>query len=207
VNPDSRPKRLVHSLRSRLKEATTDAILDAAEQTLADQGIHEASMSAIAARAGVSVGTLYNHFHDRNDLVLALFRVRREAFLTSIDAALAASAKLPFRDQLAALVGGMLRYLEAHRTFYRIALESEHDPLHKEGRASAMANLRERAEKVIRRGVQDTTLRPDTHGLHAGILTGILKAVLLRTLGDGTESPSSLTDHVIELFLHGSGRP
>ena len=59
-------------LRHRLREETVSAILEAAEHEFASDGLHAARMERIAARAGVAVGTLYNHFDDREALVLAL---------------------------------------------------------------------------------------------------------------------------------------
>ena len=59
-------------LRDRLRDQVHAAILDAAEQVIASQGVEEAHIDAIAVQAGVSVGTLYNHFGDRDGLVLAV---------------------------------------------------------------------------------------------------------------------------------------
>lgn len=50
-----------------------DALLAAAKQEFAASGV-DASVRAIAARAGVGVGTLYRHFPLRSDLITAVFR-------------------------------------------------------------------------------------------------------------------------------------
>ena len=49
-------------LRDRFKEATTLAILSAAEDVFGVSGWHAAKMEDVSQRQGVSVGTLYNHF-------------------------------------------------------------------------------------------------------------------------------------------------
>src|SRR2546422_7964168 len=59
-------------LRARLRETIRHSILDAAETVFSEHGTAHGRMEQIAARAGVSVGTLYNHFVDRRDLVEAL---------------------------------------------------------------------------------------------------------------------------------------
>src|SRR3954471_15366151 len=64
---ESEPER--QTLRGRIRETTVQAILSAAEEVFADDGFHAARMGAIAAKAGVSVGTLYNHFEDRDALL------------------------------------------------------------------------------------------------------------------------------------------
>ena len=50
-------------------------ILDAAAQAFADEGLH-VSLDAIAARAGVGVGTVYRRFEDKEALIDALFEDR-----------------------------------------------------------------------------------------------------------------------------------
>ena len=59
----------VPRLRERLREQTQQAILDAASRILADEGVALARIDAIAAEAGVSGGTLYNYYGDREGLV------------------------------------------------------------------------------------------------------------------------------------------
>lgn len=48
-------------------------LLDAAAAAFVESGV-EAPVRAIAARAGVGVGTIYRHFPTRADLVIAVFR-------------------------------------------------------------------------------------------------------------------------------------
>jgi TetR/AcrR family transcriptional regulator len=49
-------------------------ILQAAEKLFSEQGFKAASMSAIAASAGVSKANIYHHFKSKNDLYLAVLR-------------------------------------------------------------------------------------------------------------------------------------
>ena len=57
-------------LRDRMREATIQALLAAAEKTLVTDGIQAAKIETIAAAAGVAVGTVYNYFEDRDHLLL-----------------------------------------------------------------------------------------------------------------------------------------
>ena len=45
-------------------------VLKAAIALMADRGIDATSMDAIARRAGVSKATIYNHWHDKEALLL-----------------------------------------------------------------------------------------------------------------------------------------
>lgn len=50
-----------------------DSLLDAAKSVFADSGV-DAPVREIAAKAGVGVGTVYRHFPQRSDLVVAVFQ-------------------------------------------------------------------------------------------------------------------------------------
>lgn len=52
--------------------ARVDAILDAAAHLFTEQGYESTSMEAIAARAGTSIGSVYQFFEKKQDLFLAL---------------------------------------------------------------------------------------------------------------------------------------
>lgn len=65
--------------------ATREKILDATMACMRDNGVRGATTKMIASRAGVSEGSIYNHFTNRSELVVAAFRqatsgVRRRAF-------------------------------------------------------------------------------------------------------------------------------
>lgn len=61
------------------KARTRQQLLDAALDVLAEQG-EQFNVVDVAARAGVSHGTFYNYFSDREELVAALVPVLVEAF-------------------------------------------------------------------------------------------------------------------------------
>ena len=51
---------------------TTEAILEGAAQILEVGGLPALTTNAVAERAGVSIGTLYQYFADKNAILLAL---------------------------------------------------------------------------------------------------------------------------------------
>ena len=54
------------------------SVVEAAKAVFADSGV-DAPVREIAARAGVGVGTLYRHFPQRSDLIVAVFRYEIDA--------------------------------------------------------------------------------------------------------------------------------
>src|SRR6476646_4416802 len=88
------------TLRDRIRETTVQTILAAAEEVFADAGFHAAKMGDIAAKAGVSVGTLYDHVEDREALLAGLLAAESEELIGRIDAAIREGSSDPLRDRL-----------------------------------------------------------------------------------------------------------
>lgn len=198
-------------LRDRLREATADAILAAAEEVFAAEG-QRARMESIAARAGIAVGTLYNHFADREALWGALSRSRREALLVRLDEALERSRQLPFRAAVRAFLDAFATHWAAHRRFLAVLIQAE--PIGARspragGPGRTMAGeLLERATALVRRGVEEGTLRAEGGALHPVLLMGMVRGVLFQHL-DQASPPGMERDveALLELFLHGAARP
>jgi AcrR family transcriptional regulator len=204
MNRDSAKKAPPPRLRTRLKEATTEAIRVAAEEVLGEQGFG-ARMEDIAERAGVSVGTLYNHFEDRTALVRELLRTRREVLLEKVDARLAEVEGAPFREQLQSVMGVVFSHFREHSRFFAQVLQSEvlrSSVLPPPG--STLVELTTRMEVLIHRGVEAGAVRREGSEFHAPLLMGMLRALLLRAAE--TKRADELTrgaDVLLQVFLKG----
>lgn len=80
------------SLKEKQRQEREDLILQAAEEAFAEKGYQETSMDAIAARVGISKGTVYLHFSCKEDLVVAIFTRDTERLLEAVEAAIAAES-------------------------------------------------------------------------------------------------------------------
>lgn len=60
---------------------------------VARHGFHGASMSAVAAEAGVATGTAYTHYASKDELVLAAYRETKAELVAAATAGLATSAE------------------------------------------------------------------------------------------------------------------
>jgi AcrR family transcriptional regulator len=88
-----------------------ELLLQAAAELFAEQGT-EVSLDAVAARAGVGIGTLYRNFPNRDALVEAAYRNEVAALC---DAAAELLAELPADDALAAWMDRFVTYIAAKR--------------------------------------------------------------------------------------------
>ena len=118
---DGRLRKTPRQARSR---STVEAILEAAERVLKNEGYHAASTNRVARVAGFSVGSLYQYFDDKRAVVGALLdqalRSEAERIGHALDA-LARSEPAVARDRLVRTVlaerrgkAHLLRILDAH---------------------------------------------------------------------------------------------
>lgn len=177
MNRDSAKRAPAPRLRARLKEVTTEAIRSAAEEVLSEQGFG-ARMEDIAERAGVSVGTLYNHFEDRTALLLELMRVRREVLLERLDVAIAEVDKRPFREQLERLMDETFGHFREHARFFAIVMQAELFRNPQFQKAGALALIASRVEQVIQRGVASGEVRAEGAEFYPALLVGMLRGLL-----------------------------
>lgn len=127
--------------QGRRKQRTTDAILDAAERLLAERGWAATTIQAIAAEAGVAIGSIYARFAGKEALHLALVDRLLALNERSHGAALAGPGS-PLRRAIAAGDAYLAFHREHPSAFRLIGLRDlERGADHAELRASIAARL------------------------------------------------------------------
>lgn len=199
MNLGSKHEARVRPLRERLREETARAILVAAEEVFADRGLHDARVEEIAARAGVAVGTVYNHFEDREALLAVLVESRRRELAQKLDRALA--DQQPFEVQLKSFALTVFEHFESHRPFLSILLQSDVGQP-----TEAMREIRARTDALVKRGLAKKALRPELAPLLSSMLAGSLKAILMHDLrSPGQLAVAQRADAAVDFFLNGAG--
>jgi AcrR family transcriptional regulator len=207
------------ALRQRIRETTAKAILAAAEEVFANKGLHAAHMGEIAALAGVAVGTLYNHFADRDALLAGLLEDRRAEMLARIDDALGnvarpATTPAGFRDRLRVFLLAVLTHKQAHRRFFQILMQGEigryqetfpsacHVP------TATMQEVFSRLDKLMKQGVRARALRADIADLAPVLFMGMIRSIMIRDTFvkiDGNADLVSDADRLLTFFFRGAG--
>jgi AcrR family transcriptional regulator len=183
-------------MKLRAREAAATVILEAAEEVAATRGLEATSTAAIAERAGVAVGTLYNYFVDRDALLTALFKLRRDELLPRIVAAAESAKPLPFEQRLRAYMAGVARAFEDFRRFCRVAMSTE-----------ASTKIRGQKSVVLETVTQALTeiLRPVVRAHaeeYARMMFGAFKGVLQwRIERDEPLEPGAA--QIVDVFLKG----
>ncbi len=197
--------------RDEARALFRNAILDAAEVVFAERGFHGARIQDIAARARIAVGTVYNHFAQKDDVLSALLDERTEEMLAQLRPLPDDPQRFPKR--LEARIARMLAFVERHRAFFAIA--NEHGLFASGAAPSARASARS-VKKVaefravfracVDEGVTSGDLEPMDGDALVRFLGGTIRSFILSSLADEAADPQGHAASIVDLFLHGAAR-
>ncbi|MBV4476514.1 TetR/AcrR family transcriptional regulator [Pseudomonas botevensis] len=192
----------------RLTDRKREAIIQAAITEFRANGFDITSMDRIAATAGVSKRTVYNHFPSKEELfaeILGQLWAR-----ISTEQSLAYQPEQPLRDQLRQILLAKLQ-LMADENFLNLARVAIAATIHSPERAQNMvARMREREESVtvwIRAAQTAGRLKPVDPEFAAHQVQGLLKAFAFwpqismgqPTLDSATQS--TVVEAALDMFL------
>jgi AcrR family transcriptional regulator len=182
-------------------DAQRAAIVAAAAALLAEEGYAGCSMAAVATRAGVAAGTVYNHFAGKSDLIAEVFRtiVSHEVEVVRAAAATGTAAE----RATAVLETFARRALKSPKRAYALLVEPV-DPVIDELRLEFRRTFREVITEAISRGVALGELPPQNASVVAAALVGALAEALVLPLASGAEDPDTLPT-LIEFTLRAIG--
>jgi AcrR family transcriptional regulator len=185
-------------------DAQRQLIVAAAAALLAEHGYAGCSMAAVAARSGVSAGTVYNHFTGKVELIAEVFR---SIVSHEVDVVRAAAATGSAAVSTAAVVDTFARRaLKSPRRAYVLLVEPV-DPLIDELRLEFRRAFRDVITDAIGRGVATGELPPQNAAVVAAALVGALGEALIGPLATGAEQPDTIST-LIEFTLRAiGGRP
>ncbi|MBY5971206.1 TetR/AcrR family transcriptional regulator [Ferrimonas balearica] len=116
--------------RSRV---TVDAIFEATIQVLLREGMRALTTTRVAERAGVSVGTMYQYFPNKQALVYALNERYLDALAGRIEATCAEMRGAPLAEMVEALIDtywtAKTERADVTRALYRSVAELDNDAL------------------------------------------------------------------------------
>jgi AcrR family transcriptional regulator len=177
----------------------------------AERGFHGARIQDIADRARIAVGTVYNHFADKDDVLAALLELRSEELVERLKP-LRDDPK-PFQARLRARVARVLAYVEAHRAFFAIASEQGmFAGTAAPGARAARKRLR-RVEKfqavfraLVEEGIESGDLEPLRGDALVRFFGGTIRAFVLSSIVEEETDVDEVAATVVGLFLHGAAR-
>ncbi|HEY5243258.1 MAG TPA: TetR/AcrR family transcriptional regulator [Polyangiaceae bacterium] len=197
--------------RDEARALFRNAILDAAEAVFAERGFHGARIQDIAERARIAVGTVYNHFEDKDDVLGALLEQRSEEMISQLHPV--RDDRGPFDIRLRARVARVLAYVQAHRAFFAIANEQGlfagtvapgARATHK--RLRHVERLRTVFDALVDEGIASGDLEPLPGDTLVRFFGGTIRAFVLSSIVGRTADVDEDASTLVDLFLHGAAR-
>src|SRR5215207_10957644 len=173
------------------RAATRERIVAAALEQVGDGGYASAGVQAVAARAGVAVGTVYRHFPSKGDLFAEAFR---RASQRELDVVVEVSGPdgRSARERIAAGVEAFARRALAGRVLAYALLAEPVDPAVEAERLRFRTGYRDAFARVLEDGVRDGELRPHDTRTVAAALVGALGEALVGPLSANDAIPRAL---------------
>jgi AcrR family transcriptional regulator len=205
------PSRPAPVLRRSVQEQTRntyrEAILDAAERVFARAGYHESKMADVAREAGVSVGTLYNHFDSKERVFLSIAERSHVQFMEATRPVAAITDPLA---RIQTFVKAVFRFVEEQGEMFsvyrRIGILSESDfaRLGEETKARH-AQFLDLLAGWMSEAAAAGQIRSDVPPRHlASALTGVLSAWMSDWLDTGRKQLLGDGEVALDLFLRGA---
>ncbi|MEV7797012.1 TetR/AcrR family transcriptional regulator C-terminal ligand-binding domain-containing protein [Streptomyces sp. NPDC087512] len=179
----------------RRGERMRRAVLAAALDLLASQGLAGATVGAVARAAGVHETSVYRRWGTRENLIL-------DALTTELDSALPVPDTGRVRDDLLGYFSALARLLSTAQGRALLRLSVEHDDTLDDRRGPYWSDRLDRAVVMVRRGAERGELAADTDpGLLIEAVSGPL---FTRVLLSGAPLDETLVRGLVDLALEGA---
>jgi AcrR family transcriptional regulator len=202
--------------KERITEQRRQQILDAALTVFSRKGYGEATIPDIAQEAGTAVGTIYNYYASKRDLLLSIFTtfVFTQPFVELLEHTLEADD----RTFLSLLIEDRLNFgFENMDRFFFLLSEVQRDPeLRQQYAQEVLGPVLLLLEKYLDSRVASGAFRPMNTSIAARTLGGAMIGFLLlcRIEGEGIplrsmsrkELAANLADLVLKGLLHSAER-
>ena len=198
------------SRRDEARALFRNGILHAAERVFAEQGFHGARIQDIAREARTAVGTVYNHFEQKEDILRSLMEERIDAFLATLKPT--AGEPADFESRLRLRLGRLFEYVDSHRSFFQVAMDcgillgSATDANRELMGASGkrMERFRTAFRALVEEGIASGALEAREPKHLAAFLGGTIRSFTYGAILDKETSLGDMAEIVVELFLHGA---
>jgi AcrR family transcriptional regulator len=192
--------------KSTLTVPTETRLLDAAFSLFLDQGYHGTSMRQVASRAGITPGSIYNHFISKEALFVALLRERipHRALVDALAGVEGDTTEALVQDALARMLDAMSDQFDNLRLMFVELIEFQGRHAGEIGRTL----LPQLVTFIERLRAAEERLRPVPSILLARIFFGqffayVMTATLLRDI-PGFEANAAGLQTMGDVFLFGA---
>ena len=197
---------LAERCRELAASAMKDGIANAALEVLRQYGYAGMTIERVADSAGISKGSVYNYFRNKEELIAYVFERIVEPAVQEGERIVA--EPLPAKQKLEAMLRMMLEHFSQQRSLFDFLF---HDAAVREVCMSSRRTKHElaigRFEMILQQGIQEGVFRPHPTRLAAEMLFGAVMFLIERQLELGERRPTEeMIRHLLEVFLRGIER-
>lgn len=187
--------------RQARAQATVDAIVQAATHLLVSDGFHNLSTNRIAAHAGVSIGSLYQYFPNKEAVVALVVERFAERQFEIFAQGLAAVVDAPLEQGVRRLIGTLMEAKCLEPELSRVLFEELPDV----GQMDVLRAWTQRACEVVSAALQanEEEVRPLDTELAAFVLVTACNGIVHAAVVDRPDllSDPALADNTADLVL------
>ena len=195
--------------KGQTRELRRKQILDAALAVFSRKGYGEATIPDIAQEVGVAVGTMYNYYESKRDLLVSL--VHNYVLTEPLKELFEQLAQEDERTSLQAIIENGLDWgADDLRGFFFVFTEVLRDPeLGEQFAGQFLASVLQSLEKYVAERVSSGDFRRVDHKVAARALCGMILGFLLLRQLEGEHSPTKamplpeMTAELADMILEG----
>jgi TetR/AcrR family transcriptional regulator len=192
------------------KRTKREQILDAAYTIFSNKGYHRATIDEIIDLADTGKGTVYNYFHNKEQLFYILVKERSAPFELAIQSVV--TGKQPPLDKIRSLIRLYLQFYAANADLWRVLMhemrgfsgssgltEQQRDKYRQAFRATIVL-----LQDAITEGIQEQVIRNcDPNKAAYGLFSVIMMMAFQKFAGTTPEDFERTASEVAETFFHG----
>lgn len=176
-----------------MKSTKRRDIMDATIALVCEQGVQASSMSRIASRAGVGMGTIYNYFEGKEDLLAAIYvehghRLHRAIFSSFPETA-------TFEQRFKHVWRSMIDHFGAHPDEFHFAERVRNSGLLPPEVVGERLKLWASLDVLF----EDARTQDVVGDIHLGVFLGMLHGAIGAYIASGQQDPTTL-EYVLDGF-------
>lgn len=197
-------------MKKHVRAAYREAILQAAADLFGRVGFADARMADIAAAAGVSVGTLYNYFESKDEVIDALYEHEVEGFRARLARV---SGTADPCERLRQVIETTFGFVQERGALMAMAMQSgllDQEVAATHGRREhndVQRTIFELYRKALTEAARAGKVRRDLDSARMTVaLDGMVSALVFSWIRSRRKTPlTDQTDFVFNLFMKGAG--
>jgi len=197
-----------NSKTNNIQSDRTKTILNAAMKLFSETDFHEVTVDEIAHNVGVSKGTLYLYFKNKEDLFFSVIEEKSNELFSRLENSL--NNDLPFEEILQNFIKTHLKFFKENKAYFKI-IHSEkcrmtmddHYRMHDLG-IKVFNQFLNHTERLVQAGKKENSIGDIDADIAARGLRGILNSFVFQWIFTNEKiSIQKETEQIKNLFLYG----